>query len=47
MRIARIFKDDNIATPNLALRQKRKARAGRKYKLVDEQVIAHGNRVLH
>ncbi len=46
--VARIFKDDNVAAFDLALRQKRqRASARRKDKLIDQQIVADKDRVLH
>src|SRR5947209_122653 len=45
--IARIFEDYYVAALYLALRQERERLAGREDELIDKQVIANGDRVLH
>src|ERR1041385_1592449 len=45
--IAGILEDDDVATLDLALRQKRQRLTGSKNELVDQQMIANRDRVLH
>src|SRR5437764_12048402 len=47
IRVAWILEDDDVAALNLALRQEWKRLAGSEDELVDEQMIADSNRVLH
>src|SRR5207237_7702321 len=45
--ITGIFENDDVSALDLALRKKGKARAGRKNKFIDEQMIADRDRILH